>query len=87
MIPLEVRLACEPFILDNFNPVAVRIQYEGDILHPPVGQSLLPVDVQALQPLAGRIELVDGHTCTLLAEAEIIEGEKKTNDEELRKKN
>jgi hypothetical protein len=56
---LEVGLACEALVLDNLNPVSVRVQDEGHVLHAAVRQPLLPIDVERLETAAGCLEVVD----------------------------
>ena len=53
MLCLEIKLT---------NPVIVRVQDEGHLLHPSISEPLLPVDVLALEPLAGSIEVIDRNT-------------------------
>lgn len=56
---LEVVLATEPLVLDDFNPVSVRVQKERNILHPAVSQPLLPGHIQVLESLTGSLEVID----------------------------
>jgi hypothetical protein len=56
---LEVGLACEALVLDNLNPVSVRVQDEGHVLHAAVRQPLFPIDVERLETAARGIEVVD----------------------------
>lgn len=42
--PVAASLDC--LVLDHFNPVAIRIQDESNVLHPSIGETLLPVHVQ-----------------------------------------
>jgi hypothetical protein len=63
---LEVGLLREPLVLDDLNPVSIRVQDECNVLHAAVGQPLLPVDVERLETGAGGVEVVDRDTWTEL---------------------
>ena len=58
MRPLEVGLVGEPLILHNLDPVTVRVQDEGHVLHAAVCEALLPVDLHVFKALARRVEVV-----------------------------
>ena len=47
--------------------VIVRIQDERHVFHATVGESLLPVDTQVLEPLACGMKIIDRNRCPLLA--------------------
>lgn len=57
-------LVREALILNNLNPVAIRIQHKRHILHPAIRQPLLPVDLEPLEPGARRIEVIDRDACS-----------------------
>lgn len=59
---LKIVFSGKLLILDNLDPVAIRVQEESHVLHSAVRQSLLPVDVQVLKALAGSTDVVDGDT-------------------------
>lgn len=67
---LEVGLATELLILNDLNPVAIRVQQERDVLHPPVGQPLLPAALQVLEALARRVEVIHRDACHPSAKAQ-----------------
>lgn len=48
-------------VLDNLNPVIVRVKKESDILHAPIGETLLPVDVERLESRASCVQVVYGN--------------------------
>jgi len=50
-------------ILNNFNPIAVRIEDESDILHPAVGEPFLPVDILGLEARTRCVKIIDRYTC------------------------
>jgi hypothetical protein len=52
----------ELFVLDNLDPIVVRIKKESDILHAPIGETLLPVDAERLETRASSVEVVYGNT-------------------------
>jgi len=52
----------ELLVLDNLNPVAIRVEDESNALHAAVGQPLLPVDTLLFPPLASRINVIHGDT-------------------------
>lgn len=55
---LEVGLPSKTLILDNLDPVPVRIQQERNVFHPAVRQPLLPGALQVLESLACRVEVI-----------------------------
>jgi len=55
----EVRLAAEPLVLHNLNPVTIRVKDKRHILHAAVREPLLPVDVERFQPGAGGLKVID----------------------------
>jgi hypothetical protein len=55
---LEIRLASECLILDDLNPISIRIKKEGYILHTAVGEPLLPVAAEVLKSLAGSVQVI-----------------------------
>lgn len=50
-------------VLNNLNPVVVRVKQEGNVLHAPVSESLLPVALQVLKTLARRVKIVNTNAC------------------------
>jgi hypothetical protein len=48
-------------ILDNLDPVSIRIQNKSNTLHPSIGQSLLPLDAQSVESLTRGIQVVNRH--------------------------
>jgi hypothetical protein len=56
---LPVAGALDGFVLNDLNPVSIWIQEEGDILHPSIGEALLPADLQRLEASACRIKVID----------------------------
>jgi hypothetical protein len=44
------------------NPVLIRIQQERHSLHPPIGKTFLPVNLQILKPLASVLQAIDADT-------------------------
>src|SRR5699024_1198523 len=63
-IHLEVGLASKPLVLNDLDPVSIRIQQESHILHPPVGKPLLPAALQVLEALARRVKVIHRDTCS-----------------------
>lgn len=59
---LPVAGALERFVLDHFDPVVIRVEDEGHIVHATIRQAFLPVDLQALEAFAGGIQVVDRDT-------------------------
>lgn len=47
------------FVLDNLNPIAIRIQHKRNVLHPPVRESLFPIDSFFFETLAGCVDVID----------------------------
>lgn len=45
-------------VLDDLNPVVVRIENESHVLHSSIGETLLPVDIQRFESLAGGVQIV-----------------------------
>lgn len=60
---LPVGSALDALVLDHFDPVSIRIQEEGHIVHPTVGQALLEVDLENLEALTSCLEVIDRDTC------------------------
>ncbi len=46
-------------VLDNLNPIAIRVQNEGDVPHASICKPLLPVDIQRLETCASSVEIID----------------------------
>lgn len=59
---LPVAGALERLVLDHLNPVVVRVKDERHVSHATIGQALLPVDIQALEAIAGGIKVINGDT-------------------------
>lgn len=59
---LPVAGALERFVLNDFNPVVVRVEDEGHVVHATIRQALLPVDLQALKAFARSVQVVDSDT-------------------------
>lgn len=59
MSTLPVGGALDPLVLDHLDPVSIWIQKERHIVHPTVSQTLLEVDLERFEALAGRLEVVD----------------------------
>jgi hypothetical protein len=49
----------ELLILNNLNPISIRIQDKGDVLHAAIRKSLLPVYLLILKALAGSIKIIN----------------------------
>ena len=52
----------QSLILNNLNPISIRIQQKCHILHPPISKSLLPVNLQIIESLTRSIEIVNANT-------------------------
>lgn len=63
LVHLPIRSTLDALVLDHLDPVAIRIQQESHIVHPTVGQALLEVDLEQLEPLASLLEVIDRDTC------------------------
>jgi hypothetical protein len=63
MHDLEVLLSRELLVLDNLDPVAIRVQQKGNILHASICKSLLPANVLILESLAGSFKVIHRNTC------------------------
>lgn len=50
-------------ILNDLNPVIVWVKDKSDILHPSIGEALLPVDIQRFKSGASGIQIVHGDAC------------------------
>lgn len=59
---LKVCLASKLLVLDNLNPVTIGVQQKRDVLHPSICQSLLPANLEILEPLAGGIQVINRDT-------------------------
>lgn len=59
---LEVLLARELLVLNNLDPVAIRVQQEGNVLHASVCKSLLPANVHILESLASSFKVIHRDT-------------------------
>lgn len=59
---LEVGLAGEPLVLQNLNPISIRIRDECNVLHLALIQPLLEWHVEAAETLTRRIEVVDSNS-------------------------
>jgi hypothetical protein len=49
-------------VLYHFDPVVVRVEDEGDVLHSSVGKALLPVDLLLFQEGTGLVQVIYTHT-------------------------
>lgn len=54
--------ALDALVLDHLNPISIGVQNESDILHHAIGETLLEVHIEGLEPVACRLEIVDGDT-------------------------
>ena len=54
--------AFQVLVLNNLNPIAVWVINEGNSPHPTVSQTLLPVNIQGLEAVASRMQIVDRNT-------------------------
>lgn len=54
-------------ILNNLNPISIRIQQKRHILHPPIRKSLLPLNLQIIESLTRSIQII--HTNTDVSES------------------
>jgi hypothetical protein len=59
---LEVLLARKLLVLNNLDPVAIRVQQEGNVLHASVCKSLLPANVHILESLASSFKVIHRDT-------------------------
>jgi hypothetical protein len=60
---LPVRSSLQLLILNDLDPVIVRIEYKCYVLHAAICKALFPVYAQILEPLARCVEVIDGYTC------------------------
>jgi hypothetical protein len=56
---LPVVGALNRFVLNDFNPVSIRIQEEGHILHSSIREALLPAYLQRFEASACGIKVID----------------------------
>lgn len=54
--------ALQSRVLHHLDPVVVRVEDEGDLLHPAIGKPFLPVDIQRLEAVTSRVEVVNRDT-------------------------
>ena len=54
-----VRGSLDPFVLDQLDPISIRVQDKGNVLHSPFSQPLPPLDVFGVQELARFIKVVN----------------------------
>jgi hypothetical protein len=59
---LEVVLARERFVLDNLDPVTIRVQQKSDVLHPSISEPLLESGLLNLKLRARCLEVVHRDT-------------------------
>jgi len=57
--PLPITRPFHLLVLNDFDPISVRIEDESHVLHPPVRQTLLPVHLFVVEALARGVEVVD----------------------------
>ncbi len=46
-------------VLNNLNPIAIRVQNEGDVLHASICKPLLPVDIQRLETRTRSVQIIN----------------------------
>lgn len=63
MHDLEVILAREALVLDNLDPITIRVQQESHILHTTVREPLLPIGIERLKSLARSFNIIDRNAC------------------------
>lgn len=59
---LHVRGALDALVLDHLDPVSIRVQHKGDVVHAAVSQTLLEIDLERLEAVTCGLEVVDGDT-------------------------
>lgn len=52
--------ALDPFILDHLNPISIRVQNEGDVLHHAIGETLLERYLERFEAIACALKIVGG---------------------------
>lgn len=58
-LKLPIASFLQLLILDDLDPVVIRVQNKGHILHPAIGQPLLPVHLFILHELACLVKVID----------------------------
>ena len=71
---LPVGCALDLLVLHNLNPISIGIQDKCNVVHPPVGQALLEVDVECLEAVARGLEVIHRDTWLGLASSQIMRG-------------
>lgn len=59
---LPVAAPLQRLVLNHLNPVVVWVQDKRHRSHPAVSQTLLPVNIQALETITGGTQVVNGDT-------------------------
>ncbi len=60
---LEVSLAGKLLVLDNLDPVTIRVEHKGNVVHAAIRKPLLPANIEALHALTCCLNVVHGNTC------------------------
>lgn len=59
---VDAVLVTVPSVLDNLNPIVVRIKQESNVFHSAISEALLPVATKLFEALASRAEFVNSNT-------------------------
>jgi hypothetical protein len=62
LLLLPVGCPLDSLVLYHFNPISIGIQNKRNVVHPPIGQTLLEVHLEGLETVACSLEIIHRDT-------------------------